>query len=131
MAQPNRSTSFVVAAAAAVVVAAAVALASLEDVAVAVRNYKSLALFQMGQKGAKKLCGPQLWRKFSFVPPIPTLCDPKFLRLPYRAILGGTSLFEAFFPPLEKSRCPCVLIGFKCCSPTSSRTPSATSGSIA
>ena len=44
MAQPNRSTSFV-AAAAAVAVAVAVAVASLEDLAVAVRNYKSLALF--------------------------------------------------------------------------------------
>ena len=42
MAQPNRATSFVVAAAA---IAAAVAVASLEDLAVAVRNYKSLALF--------------------------------------------------------------------------------------
>ena len=42
MAQPNRSTSFVVVAAA---VVAAVVVASLKDIAVAVRNYKSLALF--------------------------------------------------------------------------------------
>ncbi len=53
MAQPNRSISFVVvvivvvavAAAAAAAAAAAVAVAGLDDLAVAVQNYKSLALF--------------------------------------------------------------------------------------
>ena len=55
--------------------------------------------------GQNFLCGHQLWRKFFFCSPLPTLCDPKFYPSP-RAILGGTSLFEAFFPPSGKKSVP-------------------------
>ncbi len=55
----------------------------------------------MGQKGAKFSVWSFIVEKIFFCPPLPPLCDPKLYPSP-RAILGGTSLFEAFSPPLWK-----------------------------
>ena len=57
----------------------------------------------MGQKSRKIFCVVLNCRENFLL----SLCDPKFYPSP-RAILGSTSLFEAFFPPSGKSRCPCV-----------------------
>ncbi len=51
----------------------------------------------MGQKSRKIFCVVLNCRENFLL----SLCDPKFYPSP-RAILGSTSLYEAFFPPLEK-----------------------------
>ena len=55
--------------------------------------------------GAKKahffVCGPQLWRKFSFSPPLPPLCDPKFYPSP-RCILRVLHFLRHSFPLWKK-----------------------------
>ncbi len=54
-----------------------------------------------GKKAQKFWCGPQLWRRVFFVPLLPPDVTPNFTP-PLRAILRGTSLFEAFFPLWKK-----------------------------
>ena len=51
----------------------------------------------MGQKSSKIFCVVLNCGENFLL----SLCDPKFYPSP-RAILGSTSLYEAFFPPLEK-----------------------------
>ncbi len=62
----------------------------------------------MGQRRHNIFCAVLNCGEIFLLSPPSPLCDPKFYPFP-RVILGGTSLFEAFFPPVEKSRCPYVL----------------------
>ncbi len=65
----------------------------------------------MGQQCAKISVWSSIVEKTFFCPPpLPPLCDPNFYPSP-RAILKGTSLFEAFSPPSGKESVP--MCGYK------------------